>query len=147
MTRLVSAIRILGTFLPPGLYVLRDYVQLSESSPDIEKLQHQFKSYRVPFDIKMFVGELLGEREINRSAPLKKILSKCQPVIRGTDKDYTVENIFEIYKTLDTLNPTEFIDVEFEKLNFNDVDTDKIVAFVKDALDSMSLDVVLAHER
>lgn len=127
-------------------YYIKNYIQLIGDKKDEIKLHEQLKSEFIPSDIKKTIGELLGELEESRSIPLKRILKKYQDAgDAGPVYDHTVENIFEIYKSLDTLNPIEFLNTDLERLNFNDVDSNKIIEFVKDTLDTISVDLVLSE--
>jgi len=127
-------------------HYISGYMQISDSRKDETKIRERLRSNFIPADIKTLVGELLGELEDERSLLLKSILTVYQvtedpiPV-----HDYAVENIFEIYKSLDTLNLNEFINTDLERLNFNDIDADKIIRFVQETLDTITVDHMLTE--
>ncbi|PKL64694.1 MAG: hypothetical protein CVV32_06320 [Methanomicrobiales archaeon HGW-Methanomicrobiales-3] len=126
-------------------YYIKNYMQLIGDNKDENKLHEQLRSEFIPSDIKKTVGELLGELEESRSIPLKRILKEYQDAGNaGPVYDHTVENIFEIHKSLNTLCPVEFLNTDIERLNFNDVESDKIIVFVKNTLDTISIDLVLS---
>lgn len=125
-------------------HYVNGYKPLQGINKNEEKFQEYLKIDFIPSDIKIYVGELLTELEDNQD-PLKIILKKYQNNNSVTVNDHTVENIFEIYKSLNIINPIDFIDTDLDRLNFNDVAIDKIIQFVKDALNTISVDVILSE--
>nr|WP_321352149.1 hypothetical protein [uncultured Methanoregula sp.] len=126
-------------------YFIRDYMPLTGARRDEENFQERLRLEVIPSDLKNIVGELLGELENERSVPLRKILKKYQDdCTSGPIHDHTVENIFEIYKSLDTLRPAEFIHTDLERLNFNDIETNVIIHFVRHTLDDISVDDIIS---
>jgi hypothetical protein len=132
-------------------YYIKGTLQLSGQPVDELDLCNQLKSNYIPSDVKVYVGELLNELEVNETPgqPLRNILKEyqnkdCSELASNKENndsaDLTVENIFEIYKALGTLNPSDFIKTGFDKLNFNDLSIDKIISFVEETLDNISMD-------
>jgi hypothetical protein len=104
------------------------------------ELHNQLKTKPILSDIKMLTGELLGERDEDRSSILKNILKKCLEKNESETMEYqTIENIFEIYKSLGTLQLIEFLQADFEKLNLNDVNHKEIISFVAETLKTIDL--------
>jgi hypothetical protein len=122
----------------------KEYNRRSKGQTNKEELHNQLKKEPILPDVKILVGELLGERDEKRSPILKEILEEySKKGNSGAEDDYAVENIFEIYKALDTLAPIEFIKTDFKRLNFNAVDPTKIISFVEETLGAINLDQLL----
>ena len=110
------------------------------------ELNDMLKEDHIPSDIKIFTGELL-QKLGDGNDPLSDILKKYRTDYNSSDPedDYTVENIFEIYKATGTLNLSDFINTDLEKLNFNDIKIESIIRFIDDTLNNISLDDFLSE--
>jgi len=111
------------------------------------ELRVQLKSGPILSDVKMLAGELLGERNENRSSILQHILEECLEKDNSEPTEsQTIENIFEIYKALDVLDILhlkEFLRADFERLNFNEVNHKVFIDFVAEALNTINLKQLL----
>lgn len=133
-------------------YYISEYTPLTgKSKKKIDKIRERLKNEYLSSNIKLFVGELLNERgtdlpESKIDMPLKEVLGEYKLGEESENlSDHTVENIFEIDKALDVLNPIDYFDLNIDRLNFSDVKADKMVAFVDKMLNNVSIDALMSE--
>jgi hypothetical protein len=133
-------------------HYISEYMPLTgKSKKKTDKIREKLKNEYLSSNLKLFVGELLNERGTDLSnskidMPLKEILGEYKLREEPEDlSDHTVENIFEIDKALDVLNPIDYFDLNIDRLNFSDVKADKMVAFVDQMLNNVSIDSLMSE--
>lgn len=117
-----------------------------------DQIRERLKNEYLPSNLKLFVGELLNEREADSTnskndMPLKEILRQynLKGIKEDSVDDHTVENIFEIDKALDVLNPNDYFNLNIDRLNFNDVKADIMIAFVERVLNNVQIDELMSE--
>lgn len=133
-------------------HYIREYIVLTgKCEKKTDQIREKLKTEYLPSNLKLFVGELLNERENNSlnskiDMPLKEILSQYKQRGKTEDlDDHTVENIFEIDKALDVLNPNDYFDLSIDRLNFNDVKANKMIAFIEQVLNNVPTDALMSE--
>ena len=94
-------------------------------------LAENLQEFILPFEIRRFVGELLSEHRYAKNGD-----STLLELLKNKAEGHTVHNIAEIHKALGLLESTldYFVTVDFSKINFKDIDKDKVLLFVKKIL-------------
>lgn len=117
-----------------------------------DQIRERLKNEYLSSNLKLFVGELLNEREADSTnskndMPLKEILRQynLKGIKEDSVDDHTVENIFEIDKALDVLNPNDYFNLNIDRLNFNDVKADIMIAFVERVLNNVQIDELMSE--
>lgn len=122
-------------------YLIKNYMSLTGRRGSISDLHEQLSSSFIPSELRVIVGELLDGLSQDGEDPLAIILNEYQEKCNaGDSNDCAVVNIFDINKAMGTLDLTQYINTDMDRLNLNDVEMTNILHFIEKALNAITMD-------
>gem|GEM_PF-4727554 len=112
------------------------YIAVVDREDNLEPstLESRLEQTLLPFDIRRFLGEILGEHYLGMEATGRQS-TLCRILEKGNISGYGVLNISEIHKSLGVLELHHYTAVDFAQINFFDIEKRKILVFIRGITD------------
>jgi hypothetical protein len=104
---------------------------------NINALANKLDQDLLPFEVRRFLGEILGEHDLGTKEKNTKL---CSILARGRVTECGIFNISEIHKALKVFDLNNYTAVDFTCINLNELETEMITTFIGGILKDVTAD-------